>query len=54
MTDAGRESCVALRDPRVTTIHFTGSTATFQRLWREVGADIERYHSYGANRRRNG
>ena len=39
-------SDVALADPRLAGIHFTGSTATFQRLWREVGANIERYHSY--------
>jgi 1-pyrroline-5-carboxylate dehydrogenase len=39
-------SDVALTDPRLAGIHFTGSTATFQRLWREVGANIERYHSY--------
>jgi 1-pyrroline-5-carboxylate dehydrogenase len=45
---------VALADPRLAGIHFTGSTATFQRPWREVGANIERYHSYGASRRRNG
>ena len=39
-------SDVALADPRLAGIHFTGSTATFQRLWREVGANIERYRSY--------
>jgi 1-pyrroline-5-carboxylate dehydrogenase len=39
-------SDVTLADPRLAGIHFTGSTATFQRLWREVGANIERYHSY--------
>ncbi|MDJ0656389.1 MAG: L-glutamate gamma-semialdehyde dehydrogenase [Xanthomonadales bacterium] len=27
-------------------IHFTGSTATFQHLWREVGQNIDRYRSY--------
>ncbi|KWX23033.1 1-pyrroline-5-carboxylate dehydrogenase [Mycolicibacterium wolinskyi] len=37
---------VALADPRLTAIHFTGSTATFQHLWREVGANIDRYHTY--------
>lgn len=37
---------VALADPRLTGIHFTGSTATFQHLWREVGANIDRYHTY--------
>ncbi len=39
-------SDVALADRRLAGIHFTGSTATFQHLWREVGANIERYHSY--------
>ncbi|OMC32955.1 1-pyrroline-5-carboxylate dehydrogenase [Mycobacterium sp. GA-1841] len=37
---------VALADPRLAGIHFTGSTTTFQRLWREVGANIDRYHTY--------
>lgn len=37
---------VALADPRLAGIHFTGSTATFQHLWRQVGANIERYHGY--------
>ncbi|MCV7280345.1 L-glutamate gamma-semialdehyde dehydrogenase [Mycolicibacterium flavescens] len=37
---------VALADPRLAGIHFTGSTKTFQYLWREVGANIERYHTY--------
>ncbi len=27
-------------------IHFTGSTATFQRLWREVGVNLSTYRSY--------
>jgi 1-pyrroline-5-carboxylate dehydrogenase len=39
-------SDVALADPRLAGIHFTGSTATFRHLWREVGANIERYKSY--------
>ncbi len=37
---------VALADPRLAGIHFTGSTATFQHLWREVGTNIDRYHTY--------
>jgi hypothetical protein len=47
-------SDVALADPRLAGIHFPGSTATFQRLWREVGANTEHCHSYGASRRRTG
>jgi 1-pyrroline-5-carboxylate dehydrogenase len=39
-------SDVALADPRLAGIHFTGSTATFQHLWREVGANIDRYDTY--------
>ncbi|MEU0498732.1 L-glutamate gamma-semialdehyde dehydrogenase [Mycobacterium sp. NPDC006124] len=37
---------VVLADPRLAGIHFTGSTATFQHLWREVGGNVERYHTY--------
>jgi 1-pyrroline-5-carboxylate dehydrogenase len=37
---------VALADPNLAGIHFTGSTATFQHLWREVGSNIDRYRSY--------
>jgi 1-pyrroline-5-carboxylate dehydrogenase len=37
---------VALADPNLAGIHFTGSTATFHRLWRAVGANISKYRSY--------
>lgn len=47
VTGDGRAvSEVALADSRLAGIHFTGSTATFQHLWREVGANIERYNGY--------
>ncbi|MFF0815378.1 L-glutamate gamma-semialdehyde dehydrogenase [Rhodococcus sp. NPDC003318] len=39
-------SDVVLTDPRLAGIHFTGSTRTFQHLWREVGANIGRYQGY--------
>jgi 1-pyrroline-5-carboxylate dehydrogenase len=39
-------SDVVLSDPRLAGIHFTGSTATFQHLWREVGGNIDRYDTY--------
>ncbi len=39
-------SDVALADPRLAGIHFTGSTRTFQHLWAEVGANIASYHTY--------
>ncbi|UXA15623.1 L-glutamate gamma-semialdehyde dehydrogenase [Mycobacterium sp. SMC-8] len=44
--DGKAVSEVLLADRRLAGIHFTGSTATFQHLWREVGAHIERYDSY--------
>ncbi len=44
--DGPMVSDVALNDPRLAGIHFTGSTATFQRLWSQVGANIGSYHSY--------
>jgi len=37
---------VALADPDLAGIHFTGSTGTFQLLWRTVGENIGRYRSY--------
>ncbi|MCX4097113.1 L-glutamate gamma-semialdehyde dehydrogenase [Nocardia sp. alder85J] len=39
-------SDVVLDDPRLAGIHFTGSTATFQHLWREVGNRIDHYDGY--------
>lgn len=37
---------VAINNPNLAGIHFTGSTATFQGLWRGVGANIQNYKSY--------
>ncbi|MGP3969948.1 L-glutamate gamma-semialdehyde dehydrogenase [Streptomyces sp. 6N223] len=37
---------VALADPALAGIHFTGSTRTFQHLWATVGANIGSYHGY--------
>jgi 1-pyrroline-5-carboxylate dehydrogenase len=39
-------SRVALTDPELAGIHFTGSTATFQHLWQTVGAGIAGYRGY--------
>ena len=39
-------SKVALAHPDLAGIHFTGSTPTFQHLWRTVGANIDGYRSY--------
>jgi 1-pyrroline-5-carboxylate dehydrogenase len=37
---------VALPHPQLAGIHFTGSTATFQHLWRTVGENIAGYRGY--------
>ncbi|SDJ83980.1 L-glutamate gamma-semialdehyde dehydrogenase [Nonomuraea jiangxiensis] len=37
---------VALAHPALAGVHFTGSTATFQHLWRTVGTNIAGYHGY--------
>src|SRR6476646_9745399 len=39
-------SKVALADPDLAGIHFTGSTPTFQHLWQEVGKNLTGYRSY--------
>ena len=39
-------SDVALSDPRLAGIHFTGSTATFQTLWKQVGDKLSTYQTY--------
>ncbi|MGY4711912.1 L-glutamate gamma-semialdehyde dehydrogenase [Mycolicibacterium sp. CBM1] len=44
--DGYEVSDVVLADRRLSGIHFTGSTATFQHLWREVGTRIADYDSY--------
>jgi len=37
---------VALPDPDLAGVHFTGSVPTFQYLWRTVGENITRYRNY--------
>ena len=44
--DGQAVSEVLLADRRLAGIHFTGSTATFQHLWREVGTHIDRFDTY--------
>jgi 1-pyrroline-5-carboxylate dehydrogenase len=39
-------SKVALDSPELAGIHFTGSTAVFQGMWKHVGANIGAYRSY--------
>jgi 1-pyrroline-5-carboxylate dehydrogenase len=44
--DGQAVSRVALTHPDLAGIHFTGSTGTFQHLWRTVGANIENFRDY--------
>ncbi|MFI0353823.1 L-glutamate gamma-semialdehyde dehydrogenase [Actinomadura sp. 9N407] len=47
VTGDGRAlSEVAIPHPDLAGIHFTGSTGTFQHLWRTVGEHISTYHGY--------
>ncbi|MFB4306081.1 L-glutamate gamma-semialdehyde dehydrogenase [Actinomadura sp. GTD37] len=47
VTGNGRAvSNVALRHPDLAGLHFTGSVATFQNLWRGVGENIAAYRGY--------
>src|SRR5512144_1375637 len=39
-------SDVALADPELAGVHFTGSTGVFQHFWRRVGENITRYRGY--------
>ena len=36
----------SIPDRRFAGLHFTGSTATFRNLWRQVGDNLERYRAY--------
>ncbi len=36
----------ALASADLAGLHFTGSTATFQQLWRAIGENLPRYHGY--------
>ncbi len=44
--DGRAVSDVVLADENLAGIHFTGSTKTFQYLWREVGNNIDKYRNY--------
>ncbi|MFF2549035.1 L-glutamate gamma-semialdehyde dehydrogenase [Kitasatospora sp. NPDC058063] len=44
--DGLQVSPVALADPALAGLHFTGSTATFQYLWQTIGANIGGYRTY--------
>lgn len=44
--DASAISDVVLSDPDLAGIHFTGSTAVFQKIWASVGNNIHNYRTY--------
>ncbi|MFQ5890250.1 MAG: L-glutamate gamma-semialdehyde dehydrogenase [Gemmatimonadota bacterium] len=44
--DSAAMSEVLLASPELAGIHFTGSTATFQLLWRQVAENLSDYRSY--------
>ena len=47
LTGHGREvSEVLLSHPEFAGLHFTGSTAVFQGLWRQIGENLTRYRHY--------
>lgn len=37
---------IVLTHPDLAGLHFTGSTSTFQEMWRTIGTHIERYRTY--------
>jgi 1-pyrroline-5-carboxylate dehydrogenase len=41
-----RIGALVMDHPDLAGIHFTGSTSTFQHMWKRVGQNIERYRSY--------
>ncbi len=44
--DAPAISEVVLKSPDLAGLHFTGSTATFQHLWKQISHNLEHYRSY--------
>ncbi|HEX2210400.1 MAG TPA: L-glutamate gamma-semialdehyde dehydrogenase [Longimicrobium sp.] len=44
--DPGPMTDEVLNDPNLAGIHFTGSTAVFQSIWRQVGERIDGYKTY--------
>jgi 1-pyrroline-5-carboxylate dehydrogenase len=44
--DAGKITDIALNDRNLAGVHFTGSTAVFNSMWRTIGANMDQYHAY--------
>ena len=45
-TDGPEAGEVVFKHPAFAGLHFTGSTAVFQHLWKTIGENISRYHTY--------
>lgn len=43
---ADRVVSEALKHPHLGALHFTGSTAVFRKLWKDIAQKIDTYHSY--------
>ena len=44
--NSGQISDLLIKSPHLAGIHFTGSTAVFQSLWKQVAENLENYRSY--------
>jgi 1-pyrroline-5-carboxylate dehydrogenase len=44
--DAGKITDIALNDRNLAGVHFTGSTAVFNSMWRTIGANMDQYRAY--------
>ena len=44
--DAGKITDIALNDRHLAGVHFTGSTAVFNSMWRTIGANMDQYRAY--------
>jgi 1-pyrroline-5-carboxylate dehydrogenase len=44
--DGSKIGDLVLDDPNLAGIHFTGSTSTFQNMWKKIGNNIDKYKSY--------
>jgi 1-pyrroline-5-carboxylate dehydrogenase len=44
--DGSKVGNAVLKDPNLAGIHFTGSTRTFQHIWKTIGENINKYKSY--------
>ncbi len=45
-TDGPEAGDIVFKHPDFSGLHFTGSTAVFRHLWKEIGSNIEKYKTY--------